>query len=198
MEFTDLDAKAIKERVDMLQLWHAWVEADDLRRHSFHGSMNWEDRNGKQYLYSRKAKVVKSFGPRSAATEQTFAAFAEGKGANADRLKSLGSEIERHASVLRVLGAGRLPVMAARTLRALRSHGKQTGIRVVGTNALYAYEAMAGAMVTSAATATGDIDLLVDDRNRLTLLTEEGERTGLTRLDQARTAGWQIRGSPCR
>lgn len=63
MEFTDLDAKAIKERVDMLQLWHAWVEADDLRRHSFRGSMNWEDRNGKQYLYSRKAKVVKSLGP---------------------------------------------------------------------------------------------------------------------------------------
>lgn len=170
----------------MLQLWDAWADADDLRRHSFLGSMNWEDRNGKKYLYSRKAKVVKSLGPQTPATEKTFAAFTEGKKANADRLKSLGSEIERQASVLRVLGAGRLPVMAARTLRALRSHGKQTGIRVVGTNALYAYEAMAGVMFTSAATATGDIDLLVDDRSRLTLLSEEGERTGLTRLVQAK------------
>ena len=115
MDYTDPDARIIKERVDMLQLWNAWVEADELRRHSFLGSMNWEDRNGKQYLYSRKAKVAKSLGPRSDATEKTFAAFTDGKRSNADRLKSLGSEIDRQASVLRVLGAGRLPVMAART-----------------------------------------------------------------------------------
>lgn len=94
--------------------------------------------------------------------------------------------MERQASVLRILGAGRLPVMAARTLRALSSHRKQTGICVVGTNALYAYEAMVAVMFTSAATATGDIGLLVDDRNRLMPFTEEGERTGLTRLVQAR------------
>lgn len=186
MDYTHPDARVIKERVDMLRLWNAWVEADDLRRRSFLGSMNWEHRNGRQYLYSRKAKVAKSLGPRSAATENAFAAFTEGKRSNADRLKSLGWEIDRQASVLRVLGAGRLPVMAARTLRTLRSHGKQTGIRVVGTNALYAYEAMAGVMFTPAATATGDVDPLVDDRNRLALLADDGERTGLTRLIQAK------------
>ncbi|MYA88194.1 MAG: hypothetical protein F4X97_07040 [Boseongicola sp. SB0662_bin_57] len=186
MGFTDLDARVIKERIDMTQLWDAWIEADDLRRHSFLGSMNWESRNGRQYLYSRKGKVVKSLGPRSSATEKAFAAFTEGKRDNNDRLKTLKAEIERQASVLRVLGAGRLPVTAARTLRALRAHGKRTGIRVVGTNALYAYEAMAGVAFNSSSTATGDIDFLIDDRNRLKLFTDEGDRTGLTRLVQAK------------
>ena len=186
MKFNDLDARVIKERIDMTQLWDAWTEAEDLRRHSFLGSMNWENRNGKQYLYSRKAKVVKSLGPRSPATEKSFAAFTEGKRDNNDRLKTLKAEIEKQSSILRVLGAGRLPVTAARTLRTLRAHGKRTGIRVVDTNALYAYEAMAGVAFSSSSTATGDIDFLTDDRNRLKLLTDEGTRTGLARLIQAK------------
>ncbi len=74
--------------------------------------------------------------------------------------------------------------MAARTLRALRRHDKGATIRVIGTNALYAYEALAGVVFNSDATATGDVDILVDDRNRLRLLTEADEHIGLTRLVQ--------------
>lgn len=186
MEFNDLDARVVRERIDMAQLWNAWSEADQLRRHSFLGSMNWETRNGRQYLYSRKGKVSKSLGPRSDATETVFAAFAEGKRDNADRLKALKGEMERQAGVLRALDAGRLPVTAARTLRALRDHSKRTNIRVVGTNALYAYEALAGVAFGSSSTATGDIDYLVDDRNRLKLVADDGDPTGLTRLIQAK------------
>ena len=70
MEFNDLDARVVRERIDMVQLWNAWGEADQRRRHSFAGSMNWETRSGKQYLYSRKGRVSKSLGPRSDATEK--------------------------------------------------------------------------------------------------------------------------------
>ena len=184
MEFNDLDARVVRERIDMVQLWNAWSEADQRRRHSFVGSMNWETRNGKQYLYSRKGRVAKSLGPRSDATEKVLAAFAEGKRDNADRLKALKGEMERQASVLRALDAGRPPVTAARTLRALRDHPKGTNIRVVGTNALYAYEALAGVAFNSSSTATGDIDFLVDDRNRLKLIADDGNPTRLTRLIQ--------------
>ena len=80
--------------------------------------------------------------------------------------------MDRQAGVLRSLHAGRLPIMAARTLRALRTHGKQASVRVIGTNALYAYESLAGVVFNAASTATGDVDILVDDRNRLRLLAE--------------------------
>ena len=186
MKFNELDGSLIRERVDMTLLWDAWITAEDQRRHSFTGSMNWEDRNRKQYLYSRKSRVVKSLGPRSEETEKTYMAFTKGKKANADRLKTLSKEMDRQAGVLRALGSGRLPLMAARTLRALRTHGNRIGVRVVGTNALFAYEVLAGVILNQEATATGDIDLLVDDRKRLKLMTSDDEKIGLTRLIQAK------------
>ena len=183
MRFSELGSRVARERIDMVQLWNAWSETESLRRHSFLGSMNWEIRNAKHYLYRRRAGGVKSLGPRSAETEGIFAAFTEGKKVNAERLKALNEEIRVQASVLRALGAGRLPLMAARTLRALRSHRSES-VRTVGTNALYAYEALAGVIFSRDSTATGDLDLLVDDRSRLQLVSEDGKRTGLVALIQ--------------
>jgi hypothetical protein len=51
----------------------------------------------------------------------------------------------RQAAVNRALGLGRVPLMNARIIRALDKSGLLgAGIRVVGTNAIYAYEAIAG------------------------------------------------------
>ena len=138
MNFSDLDPRTIRERVDMAQLWDIWITADDLRRHSFLGSLGWEERHGHEYLYSRKRGVVKSLGPRSPSTEQTHTAFHKGRDANKSRLATLSTEMDRQAAVLRSLNAGRLPLMAARALRAIRTHDKQAAINVIGTNALYA------------------------------------------------------------
>lgn len=95
-------------------------------------------------------------------------------------------ELDRQAAILRGLGAGRLPRVAAQVLRELRIHGKGTALRVVGTNAIYAYEALAGVMFEVGATATGDIDLLLDDRQRMRLITDEREVIGIKRLIQER------------
>ena len=35
MEFKELSGRLIRERIDMIQLWNAWIEAEDQRRHSF-------------------------------------------------------------------------------------------------------------------------------------------------------------------
>ena len=186
MEFNDLDMRTVKERINMAQIWEAWREADKVRRHSFLGSMHWERRGHKQYLCLRKGRTVKSLGPRSGETEIVFAAFRQGKEDNANRLKSLGDEIGRQAAILRALRAGRLPETAAKTLRALDAHGKRTRLRVVGTNALYAYEDMTGVTFGADATATEDMDFPVDDRNRLKFVMEDGDPTGLARLVQAK------------
>ena len=195
MYYNDLDGRVIRERVDMVQIWQAWLAADDLRRHSYLGALGWEIRAGHSYLYSRKRGVVKSLGPRSSETEEIHAAFHAGRAANKARLSALAAEIDRQAAVLRALDAGRLPLTAAKTLRALRSHHKAATIRVIGTNALYAYEALAGVTFNADAMATGDVDILVDDRNRLRLLTEAGEAIGLARLlQQSVDKSFQSRG----
>lgn len=182
MYFNDLDARAAREQINMTQLWQAWLEAEDQRRHSFLGFLDWEERSGHDYLYSRKRGVVKSLGRRSPETEPIRNAFHAGREENAARLERLGDEMDRQAAILRALGIGRLPAPAARILRAIRLAAPDATIRVIGTNALYAYEALAGVTFNAASTATGDIDILVDDRNRLKILTEDLEQPGLVGL----------------
>lgn len=184
MLFNELDHRIVRERVNLSQLWEAWIEAEDQRRHSFAGTMGFERREVTDYLYRRIGPVAKSLGPRSAETERLLETFRTSRERNKTRLQALAESLNTQAAILRGLSAGRLPVVPARILREIRIHGKQAGLRVVGTNALYAFEALAGVVFEEGATATGDIDLLQDDRRRLRLLTEEKTMTGLARLIQ--------------
>ena len=118
--YNNLDARSVRERVNMEQIWTAWLEAEQRRRHSFTGFLDWEKRSGKDYLYSRKRGVVKSLGRRSPETERIRSAFHDGREKNASRLAELSEEMNRQAAILRALGLGRLPVPAARILRAIR------------------------------------------------------------------------------
>lgn len=184
--FNELEGRSLKERIELAQLWEAWIAAEDLRRHSYLGSMRWERRGGFEYLYRWIGRSGKSLGPRAAETEAMYAAFKEGQARIRTRLRSLSAEIDTQAAILRGLRAGRLPQVSGRILRELRIHVGGTTPRVIGTNALFAFEALAGGAFETAMTATGDIDLSLDDRHPLRLLTEERERIGLTRLIQAR------------
>jgi len=109
MFFNELDARSIKEQVDQAQLWSAWIDADRMRRHSFMGTLDWEERNGRRYLYRRKGGTVKSFGLFGPETERARSAFQKGKEENAERLRVLSGEMDRQAAVLRAIGAGRIP-----------------------------------------------------------------------------------------
>ncbi len=182
--FKDLDERTVRERINQSQNWEAWIDAEDTRRHSYMGGMNWETRNGKAYLYRRTGKIGKSLGPRSPETEATLEAFSEGKQRLEQRLARLGDQMNTQAAIMRGLRHTRLPETAARVLREMRIHGRNHGARVVGTNALYAYEALAGVLFEEGMTATGDIDILLDDRNRMRLLADTKEALGITRLIQ--------------
>lgn len=178
-DFHDLNPKALRDLLDQQQIWEAWIAAEDERRQSFAGSMSFEDRAGSEYLYKRIGRSGKSLGRRSAKTENILERFLAGKSRNAERLKSLSEQMDRNAIVLRSLGVGRVPLPAARLLRAIRISSPDSTLRVVGTNALHCYEAMAGARFSSEQTATIDFDLLHDDRNRLRLMTEDRRDIGL-------------------
>lgn len=132
--------------------------------------MGFETRDGKDYLYRRIGSSGKSLGPRSTWTETQLERFQVSREENRRRLESLTDVMSKQAAILRGLRDGRMPNVAARILRQLRIHGRDTGIRVVDTNALYAYEALAGVVFDAGVTATGDIDLPQDDRRHLRLM----------------------------
>ena len=90
----------------------------------------------------------------------------------------------RQAAINRALGLGRVPLLGAKIIRALGDAGLLgRGVRVIGTHALYAYEAAAGVFIDPSSTTTEDIDLLFDSRAVLRFVaTEEVTERGLIGL----------------
>lgn len=138
--------------------------------------MVWDHSNGRTYLVrsfydDRGVRRQKSLGPKNAGTEKIKEAFEKGREDSTKRRDDLRAALERQAAINRAVGLGRVPILTARILRALDDEGLiSAGVRVAGTNALFAYEAAAGVMFDSSITATGDIDLLFDSRARLRLV----------------------------
>jgi hypothetical protein len=73
-------------------------------------------------------------------------------------------------------------------------------VRVVGTNALFAYEALAGVLFSADALATGDIDLLLDARHQLKIVVDEdgAERTVMGLLRTVDRSFEKVSGRPYR
>ena len=135
--------------------------------------MVWKTAKGTDYLarsaYDKSGiRRQTSLGPRSPQTERTKDEYESGRIAAVARFKETDAVLTRQAAVNRALGLGRLPLSAARILRSINSAGLLgNGVRVVGTNAIYAYEAAAGVLVDPGITATADIDLLFDSRQSI-------------------------------
>lgn len=97
-----------------------------------------------------------------------------GRAANHDRLKALAGRLDELAPVNRAMGLGRVPVTAARILRECdKAELLGDHLIVVGTNALFAYEAAARVQIESGLVASGDIDLLHDARHHLSLALQD-------------------------
>ena len=147
--------------------------------------MRWGDRNGTEYLLRKIGKTETSLGVRSKETEATYEAFLRGRDNNKNRLKGLSARIDELAPVNIAMGLARVPSIAARILRACDERGLLgEQLVVVGTNALYAYEVLAGVHVDSGLVASGDIDLLYDARRHISLTVRGISTSGLIGLLQ--------------
>jgi hypothetical protein len=171
--FNALDAEQARQAIDCRQVFDALRAAETNLTRRFAGSMAWKTVNGQDYLYRRRGRVEKSLGPRSGETEAMEAAFRAGRARADDMAQGLRARLERMAPVNVALRLGRVPNVVARVLRRLDEHGLLgPRIAVVGTNALFAYEAAAGVQFGSGLLATVDVDLALDARRSLTLAAE--------------------------
>lgn len=179
MQFQQLDNDQRREIVNSRQRFEAF-QAALKRSKSYRGSMVFSATGGTDYLlrsyYDPRSGLrrQKSLGPRSAETEALKAGFERGRAEAAEDLKAARAGIERQGGINRALGLGRVPDLGARILRALDAAGLMgRGLRVAGTNALFAYEAAAGVRFPVGVTTTEDIDLLFDARAHIDFLAEE-------------------------
>lgn len=113
-------------------------------------------------------------GLRSPRTEKIHTDFHAGKAREKERTQALRLRMEEQVRFNRAALIGRVPAVVVRLLEKLRQTGFGTHNRVViGTNALYAYESMAGVLFEEAITATTDVNLRWDTRSLLNLVSQD-------------------------
>lgn len=190
MYFEELNSDQRREAINTAQRFRAWSEAQTSAR-ACRGSMIWSQSKGHDYLlrsfYDKQGRRRQvSLGVRCPDTERIKADYARSRAEAQDRLDHLRPIMNRQTSVNRALGLGRVPLIGARIIRAIDEHGLLgSGLRVLGTNAIYAYEASAGVRMDSGLTSTEDVDRLLDSRRSLAFhATEDVEEASLLRILQ--------------
>lgn len=118
-DFTDWTHEQVRQFVDAEQVFSAYQAARTELGQRFAGSMAWKTVRGRQYLYRKRKAAWSSLGLRCPETEAAHAAFHDGRARVKQRLADLARRLDAMAPVNRALGLGRMPVVAARALRAL-------------------------------------------------------------------------------
>ncbi|MEQ1694801.1 MAG: nucleotidyltransferase domain-containing protein [Hyphomicrobiaceae bacterium] len=183
-DILELDGNQRRHLINVQQIFNVWREArTELRRA---GGMHWKTgANGHRYLYATLGRKERSLGSASPEAEQIFAAHTQQVDALKSRVEQSRQALDKTARVSKALYLGRLPTIAARILRKLDDAGLLGGsLLVVGTNALFAYEAGTGVLLGDTLIATEDLDLLWDPRHRMSLLVAEGSEAGVLGLLQ--------------
>lgn len=172
---------------------YSWIEIGDDQRRQFidaqtvftewenarksaaevRGGMHWKHQGKTEYLIRTSPRNSQtSLGPRSDNTELIHEKFMERKERAEKRVADLSEELVRQQRMNRALYVGRAPSLLVGILDRLFKSGLSEHFTVVGTHALYAYEAAAGIRFREAALATRDIDLLWDTRKRVSFVTQ--------------------------
>jgi hypothetical protein len=181
--FPELNNEQSRQLIDVRQLYSVQQQAASDLAGRFSGTMFWKTVSGADYLYRRRKNSDKSLGPRSPKTEEQYHAFSIGKVSANEQYIGTSERLKAMAPVNKALGLGRVPKPVSKVLRKLEKErllGRE--IVIVGTNALYAYEAAAGIFFSSGILATGDVDLLYDSRGGLKLWSENVSKRGLIGL----------------
>jgi hypothetical protein len=189
-EYQSLSDDQRRSFIDSLQLY----EANEAALHaasSFRRGMYWKTVKGSEYLVRTIGSngEMKSLGPRSLETEKIYEAFVSGRANSRERLERLSARFNKAARIARV------PVIAARILSSLEEAGLLgEKVIIVGTNALFAYEAAAGVRFDSELMATNDIDVLWDVRSQLALLGPADGAKSLLKILKSADRSFEVSG----
>lgn len=196
MYYSSLDSRVIRDRIDLVTIFQEWQRIRNLSQDELSGNMSYEFRGDREYLYRRMTRngtrSTRSLGLRSDETDEILAHFQRQKHDAQERIATLAQKINQLAAVMRALNHQRVPSIAARLIRKLDDSSAAARFRVVGTHALYAYEAAASVTFNGEMVATGDLDVLIDDRAPLRIAIE-GEAKGLEALARSVDPSFQQR-----
>jgi hypothetical protein len=175
MDYLPLPDNAARQLIDSTTVFDEYRRVRTQAR-PYAGGMYWKKQGEYEYLVrTGQGKRQQRIGPRSPITERTFEVFSARKRQLESRLKSLNTALEDAERLNKALKVGRVPATVVTLLQTIEETGLGEHFIVVGTHALYAYEAAAGVRIVQGALATQDVDLLWDARRRVRFITDLGK-----------------------
>lgn len=168
MSISPMSADQAKALVDARQIFESY-EAATRRLNDLAGSLRWKTVNGNKYLVRgyTGGKTV-SLGPYDKKTIELKDKFERDKTAATEARKNAVDSVSLHAGFIKVVGLARVPLSGAKVIRALQKKGVPH--KIVGTNAMYAYEVAGGILFEPGHLATDDMDVLLDSRQTLKIV----------------------------
>ena len=172
---TELTPDQARQYIDAVATFEALEEARREAR-STEGGMYWHagpaaNPQARYLVRTSRTGAERSLGPRNPETEQAYESFTRRKKQNEAQVKALQARLEQDRRVNRALRVGRVEPLVVKLLNRLADTQLADHFRIVGTHALYAYEAAAGVRLDAEVLSTRDIDLLWDTRKRVTFAT---------------------------
>jgi len=183
IQFVHLDDEQRLNFINSSQLYEAWNAAWETLSEYRHG-MRWVESKGKRYLVRLMDSkgYGRSLGPENEKTLEIFKNFNEGKERAKNRYKSLSERLARQARINSALKMARIQKPVARILSVLNQTKLDKDFIIIGTHALFAYEAMAGVYIESKILATQDLDFCFDSRRPLRLAIKKFDKKDLNGL----------------
>ena len=182
MIFYEMSEMQRKVYIDTAQVYAGYVAAFKKSK-KYSGGMHWKKAKGREYLFRTLDRYGygKSLGPRSSATERTLTEFRSAKSQTNNKLKALKERLKEQSRFGKAAMINRVPKIVTGILRLLHQYNiLGRNVIIVGTNAMYAYEAAAGGFLDSPLLATQDMDILWDIRPKLNIVTDiDPKHTGL-------------------
>jgi hypothetical protein len=175
MDYLSLSDNAARQLIDSTTVFDEFMRVQAQAR-AYAGGMYWKRQGEYEYLVKTQPDNRQSrVGPRSPETEKIHEEFTARKREVEARLKSLRDALKDAERLNKALKVGRVPSPVIAVLQAIEDAGLGQHFAVVGTHALYAYEAAAGVRIVQSALATQDVDLLWDARRRVRFITDLGK-----------------------
>lgn len=172
----EISPAAARQYIDAVAVFEAWEEAQQDAA-QVRGGMYWHAGppsapEARYLVRTTPAGAQTSLGPQSPENQAIYDRFMQRKQESAERMAGLKAALDQHRRLNRALRVGRVEPLVVSLLARLADTQLSPHFRVVGTHALYAYEAAAGVRLDADALATRDTDLLWDTRKRIQFATQ--------------------------
>lgn len=172
MDYIPLSDNTARQFIDSSTIFDEYMRVQTLVQ-PYSGGMYWKQDAGYEYLVKTAPNNrQKRLGVRSTQSEAIYQEFITRKRQLEARFTSLRDQLKDAERLNKALRVGRVPNTVVAVLQSIEAAGLGEHFTVVGTHALYAYEAAASVRIVQGALATQDVDLLWDARKRVQFMTD--------------------------